>query len=205
MANKYDITIARGKTFSRVVRWEALPFVYKAITNITKTAPARVTSPTHGVPDGWRVAIVSVQGMTEINAPTPPRERDFVKATVVDTNTIDLNSVNAAEFSMYTSGGYVQYYTPVDLTGFTARMQIKDKAGGTVLASTDVDDAPLDIITITLNTTTHTITAIIAATDTADLTWKRGVYDLEMVSSTGEVTALLTGTVTVTAEVTTSI
>jgi len=33
------------------------------------------------------------------------------------------------------SGGYVVYYTPVNLVGYTARMTIKDKIGGTVLAT----------------------------------------------------------------------
>ena len=41
------------------------------------------------------------------------------------------------------------------------------------------------------------------ATDTDDFTWKTGVYDLEMVSAAGAVTAILTGKVSVTREVTT--
>lgn len=204
MAARQDLTIVQGKTFTRVLRWEALPFIYKAITGITKAAPAVITSTGHGVVDGWRVAIVSVQGMTEINASTPPKEREFVKATYVDPNSISLNSVNSSEYSTYTSGGYIQYYTPVDLAGYTARMQIKTKAGGTVLASTDVDDAPLDVIVTTIDNVAKTITISISATDTAAFTWRRGSYDFEMVSGGGEVTALLTGSVSVTPEVTTS-
>lgn len=204
MAAKQDLIIVQGKTFVRIIRWESLPFVYKAITGITKAAPAVVTATGHGAPDGWRVAIVSVQGMTEINASTPPKDREFVRATYVDPNTLELNTVNSAEYSTYTSGGYVQYYTPVDLAGFTARMQIKDKVGGTVLASSDIDDAPLNVIALTLDNAAKTITLTIAAVDAAAFTWKKGVYDLEMVSGTGEVTALLTGSVTVTPEVTTA-
>lgn len=204
MACRQDLTIVQGKTFTRVLRWEALPFVYKPITGITKAAPAVVSSTGHGVVDGWRVAIVSVQGMTEINASTPPKEREFVKATYVDPNSIELNSVNSSEYSTYTSGGYIQYYTPVDLAGYTARMQIKTKAGGDVLASTDIDDAPLNVIVTAIDNVTKTITIDIAATDTAAFTWKRGSYDFEMVGGGGDVTALLTGSVTVTPEVTTS-
>lgn len=199
-----NLTILQGKTFSRVVRWEALPFVYKAITAITKAAPAVVTSPAHGAPDGWRVAVVSAKGMTEINASNPPKDREFKKATRVDADTISLNDVNASEYSTYESGGYVQYYTPVDLAGFTARMQIKDKVGGTVLASSDVDDLPLNIITIAIDNTLKTITVTISATNTAAIVWKKGVYDLEMISAGGEVTALLSGEVEVVFEVTTA-
>lgn len=204
MAAKQDLTILQGKTFSRVVRWEALPHVYKAISGITQAAPTVVTATGHGVPNGWRVAVVSAQGMEEINASTPPKEREYVQATVLTANTIELNTVNSSEYSAYTSGGYLQYYTPVDMAGFTARMQVKDKPGGTVLSSTDVDDAPLNVITVTIDNAAKTITLNISATNTAALAWKKGVYDLEMVSGTGEVTALLTGSITVTPEVTTA-
>lgn len=199
-----DLTIIQGKTFTRVLRWESLPYVYKPIQSITKAAPAVVGVTGHGVPDGWRVAIVSVKGMTEINAQnTPPKEREYVKATVVDPNTLSLNSVNSLDFSDYVSGGVVQYYTPVDLASYTGRMQIKDKIGGTVLASTDTDDAPNNVITITVNNTTKTITLTIPATATAAFTWKKGVYDLEMVNGS-TVVGLLSGAITVTPEVTTA-
>ena len=200
-----DLPIIQGKTFSRAVRWETSPFVYKPITGITKAAPAVVTCVGHGVPDGWRVAVVSAQGMTEINASNPPKEREFVKATVLTPDTLELNTVNSAEYTAYTSGGYIQYYTPVSLSGFTARMQIKNRVGGTVLASSDVDDAPLNVIWIALSTAAYTISFTIDATDTAAFTWVKGVYDLELISGSGVVTQVLTGLVSVTKEVTTAV
>lgn len=200
-----NLTIVQGKTFTRVVRWEAPPFIYKAITAITRAAPAVVTAVGHGVPNGWRVAVVSAQGMTEINASSsPPKDKDYVKATVLTTDTLELNTVNSLEYSAYTSGGAIQYYTPVNMGGYTARMQIKDKVGGTVLASTDIDDSPLNVITATIDNSLKTITLAISATATAAFTWKKGVYDLEMVSGTGDVTALLSGAIIVTPEVTTA-
>ena len=101
------------------------------------------------------------------------------------------------------SGGILQFNTPVDLTGYVARMKIKDKVGGTVLASTEAGDTPLDILSIALDTAKSTITLTISATATAALIWTKGVYELEMVSSTGVVTAILSGKVTVAKEVTT--
>jgi hypothetical protein len=198
---KLDFVILQGDTFTRVIRWEALPYVYKAITAITKAAPASITAATHGLATGWRVAVVSVLGMTEINAASdPPKSVDFHQCTVVDPNTITLNDVNSSEFSAYVSGGYLQYYTPVNLSGFTARMTIKNKIGGTSLL-TLTSGAPDNRIAI--DNAAHTITLTISATDTASMTFTQGVYDLELVSPVGVVTKLYRGGVTVLKEVTT--
>lgn len=203
MAAKQDLSIRQGETFSRVVRWESTPIVYKPISAITQTAPAAITSTAHGVPEGWRIAVVSVKGMTQINAKSsPPSDADYKTASVVDANTVKLNEVNASDFKAYSSGGYIQYNTPVDLTGYTARMKVRTKIGGTLLASTEAADAPLDIINVTLNNSTKAITISIDATDTAGLTWTKGVYDFEVVSVGGVVTTLLYGSISVTKEVT---
>ena len=200
----YDFVIKQGKTFSRVLRWEAPPIIYKPITGISQSAPVSITSTAHGVPSGWRVAIVSVKGMTDINAAnSPPKAKDYNKASAVDGDTIILNNVNSTDFKAYTTGGYIQYNTPVNMDGYVARMKIKDKIGGTVLLSTEVADTPLDLLTVSIDNSTKTITMTIPASATEDITWKKGVYDLEMVSGSGVVTELISGSVTVTREVTT--
>lgn len=200
MANRQDLVILQGKTFTRVVRWESPPFVYVPISNITQAAPATITTTTpHGVPSGWRVSVVSAKGMIEINATmNPPRDREFHKATIIDGSNLALNTVNAADYSPYESGGYIQYYTPVDLADYDARMQIKDKVGGTELV---LLEAPADI---TIDNTAKTITVTITAAATEAFTWKRGVYELEVFNGTGDVISLLSGNVTVTPEVTTA-
>jgi len=197
---KNDLTLLQGRTFNHTVKWEIEPVVYKPITGITQSAPCVVTATGHGVPDGWRVAIVSVKGMTQINASTPPKDSEYVVAKVLTDNTIELNTVNAAEYKAYTSGGYVQYNTPQDLTGYVARMSIKDKVGGTELMALDTTN-----LRILIDNTTKTIKLDIDALDTAAITWKRGIYDLELESPAGVVTALMFGNVTVTNEVTTNV
>lgn len=87
---------------------------------------------------------------------------------------------------------------PVDLNGCTARMQIR--------ASIE-DAAPLITLTtenggITLDGYDGTIELYISDTDTADIAWTSGVYDLEVVLVNGDVRRLLYGTVAVTPEVT---
>ena len=201
MAATEDLTIQQGRTFSLAIRWESPPIVYRPITAIAHTAPARLTVPTHGVPDGWRVAITNVKGMTEINAEANKlTSRDYHQATVVDANTLDINDINAAGYKAYTSGGYIQYGTPVDLTGFEARMAIKNRVGGTTLCMLTTEFGG-----ITIDAAARIITLNISAVDTAAMTFTTGVYDLEMVSGAtpAVVTALLSGRVTVTKEVTT--
>lgn len=201
MATKLNLELLLGETFVRVIRWGAPPFIYKPITAITQAAPVQITSTNHGLVTGWPVAVVSVLGMLGINAKhSPPRSNEFVQVTRVDANIITLNTVNSAEFDAYVSGGYLQFYTPVSLAGFSARMTIKNRIGGTVLA-TLTSGAPDN--RIALDDTNHTITLTISAVDTAAFTFTSGVYDLELVSPTGTVTRLYQGSIKISREVTT--
>lgn len=189
MAEK-EILIQKGKTFSLVVRWETEPIVRKAITAISlATGAPRLTISSHGIPDGWNGTVYGVEGMKQIN------DVGVQQLTVIDANTIELNGVtpvddNGKMWPAYTSGGFVKFYTPQSLAGYTARMDIKDKIGGTVWASSEIADTPYDIVGITVDDATKTITLVIEPDDTAALTAKRGVADLEMVSSGGVVTKL---------------
>ena len=206
MAESNDLTILKGRTFTLVLRWETTPIVYKAITAIEQSAPARLTVPGHGCVDGWRAAVTGVKGMPEINAEANKvRSADYQTVTIVDANTIEFNELDASGFKPYVSGGFLQYHTPVDLTGYTGRMKVKDKVGGTVLLSSSAPDAPLNVIDVAVNNTTKTITLTVHASATTDIRWSRGVYDLEMVSSDLEpvVTRLISGKVSVVDEVTT--
>ena len=87
----------------------------------------------------------------------------------------------------------------IDLTGYTARMKIKDAR---------TDTAALEEITtenggITLGGVAGTIALLFTDTETTAMTWETGVYDLEIISGSNIVTRLLQGTVTVSPEVTT--
>lgn len=190
-----ELLIQKGKTFTLPVRWETEPIVRKPITGISFASGApRLTVASHGIPDGWRVLVTRVKGPTQINAQScPPRASDYVIATVVDSNTVELNSVTPVdcqgrEWPAYVSGGFVEFYTPVDLTGYTARMSIKDKIGGTLLASSLPADAPLDVLLLTVLPAENKVLLEIDADDTATIGWKKGVAELEMISPQGVVT-----------------
>jgi len=140
MATKLKLTVVQGNTFSQVVRWETVPFVFKPITDISRSAPVVITAAAHGIPDGWRAAVVSAGGMTKINATHfPVRGSDLKTVTVLSADSVALHDINSTAYTAYTSGGYLVYYTPVSLSGYTARMTIKDRVGGTVLATLTSD------------------------------------------------------------------
>lgn len=86
----------------------------------------------------------------------------------------------------------------VDLTGYSARMQVREKYNSTT--------KNLDLTTsnggIVLGGEDGTITINVTATQTAALVAKDYVYDLEIVSSSNIVTRLIEGKFIVTPEVT---
>jgi hypothetical protein len=88
--------------------------------------------------------------------------------------------------------------TPKNLTGYTARMQIRDSAGGLALELT-TENGRISIDGPNGRTTLH-----LTASETSAITISSGVYDLELVSAeaTPTVTRLVEGKVTVTSEVT---
>ncbi|MGA0610099.1 hypothetical protein [Caldimonas sp. KR1-144] len=194
MALKLNLTIEQGHTFQKVVRWQAPTLVYRAITGMARSGPARVTAIAHGIPEGWPVAVVDALGMTELNAGSqPPTGSDFRRATVVDEDTVEFNEVSSANFKVYKSGGYLVFHAPLDLTGFTARLVVKSKVGGEVLFEMTTENGR-----ITINEGDRTITLDISAVETGALEWKAGVYDLDLIAPSGAITPLLAGAVTVT-------
>jgi len=87
--------------------------------------------------------------------------------------------------------------TAVNLTGYTARLQVRATydSSSTILSLTSAAG-------ITLGGAAGTIAITASAATTAALTAPfSGVYDLELVSGGGEVTRLLEGTATVSPEV----
>lgn len=87
----------------------------------------------------------------------------------------------------------------VDLSGWSARMQIRPTIGSDqVLATLTTDNGG-----ITLGGAAGTIDLYLAASATAGYGWQNGVYDLELVApgADGDVTRLLGGSVQVTPEV----
>lgn len=87
---------------------------------------------------------------------------------------------------------------PVDLTGATARMQVRDKLSSpAVLLELTSDNGG-----IVLGGAAGTVTLYMDDAATAAITWSAGVYDLEVVLAGGDVRRLLAGAAVVLPEVT---
>ena len=190
---KLNFKIYQGSTFQEVIRWESSTPVYVPITNVTQAAPCVVTAPTHGIPVGWRFQITNLGGMVELNS-----TENHQIASVVTADTITMNAVNSLGYKAYTAGGVVVYNTPIDLTGYTARMQIRAKITDTL----PIDEYNTVNGKIQIDTVGKSIILLVDATTTAAYTFSTGVYSLEMISPTGVVTQLTSGTISLIKEVT---
>lgn len=177
------MTIKKGKTFRRVYRPMVPPYIFKPIVSVSNTAPALINVPGHELVTGQYVAVVSVKGMTQINAASnPPAGSDYKKVTVVDADNITLDNVNASDFRTYESGGYLQFHTPLNMAGCTARRMVKDRVGGTILLELTTENGRIEI-----DNAAHTISENIPATTTDDITWVCAVSDLELEMPDGTV------------------
>ncbi|MGS2646076.1 hypothetical protein [Streptosporangium sp. G12] len=86
----------------------------------------------------------------------------------------------------------------IDLTGATARMEIRDKPGGALIHRLDTTNGGL-----TLDAATGKILIHIAPEVSSAWTVSKAVYDLEVVEASGVVTRLIQGPIAISPEVTT--
>lgn len=188
-----DFCVRAGATFHPAIRWGGPDLTSIVVSNVSRTAPVVITAPGHGVPDGWPVALTGVQGIFQINAANyPPRGPDWEKSTFLSVDTLALNSVSTADspLSYQANTGYLVYQTPIDLTGYTASMQIWDnpqRMGLPILTLSDTAGIAIDLVD-------HTITPEL---QTAMLTWTLGYYTLALTAPDGIVSEILTGRITI--------
>ena len=193
---KINFKVYQGATFEQVLRWESETKTYAPITAVTKSAPVTISigDPFSAPPVGWRVRVVGVGGMREINMP----ENQYAVATGVEGNVVTLNQINSLAYTTYISGGVLEYNTPVDISGYTARMQVRKKPKDTgVLLTLTTENGGVE-----LDSVAKTITLRIPANSTALLDFQQAVYDLELITAAGRVMRFAEGNITVSAEVT---
>jgi hypothetical protein len=188
---KVNLKIYQGSTFTETFRWESSTKIYTPITAAFKAAPLVITATAHGMLAGWRGKISNIIGMTEANA------LDYIIASSVTSNNVTFNSVNAAGFKDYISGGILEYNEPVSLAGATARMQIRSKITDSIF----LEELTTENGKLSINDSGKTITLSLSAANTTAYTFKAGVYSLEIIIA-GVVTPLVNGSVSVVNEVT---
>lgn len=193
-AASVNLVIEQGATFSKTLSWFGGGKVCKLIGSLTPGCPTQIQITSHGIPDGSVPVFIShVKGATRVNTkPGAPVLSTYID---VDNFFVDADTVGQT----YTaSTGLVTYYAPTDLTGYTARMHIREEVDSTTpiieLTSTGGD--------ITLDVLVGKITVTISATVTATFTFETAVFDIELEDGSGEVTRIAEGEVTLSTEVT---
>lgn len=188
---KLDLHIVQGSTLRDTLRLMQPRYEYRLIASLGGS-PLRLTVD-HGLPGNWLVWVEGVSGMQGINR--SPRTEKPHRVKVIDPATLEINALSA--FGLSPSGGQLIYKPPVDLTGATARMQIRAGVGGALLLELTTENDGLAI------TGPGTLTRTLSAAQTAALAWTEAVYDLEVEYADGTVQRYLQGAVTVSREVTT--
>lgn len=186
-----NFCVPAGATFQPTLRWALESLVSKPVTGISQAVPALVTAVGHGMPDGWPCCVVAAKGMFAINATSyPPAPSDWHESAVLGLDTVALLDVNSADMMAYTSGGYLVYPTPADLTGVAVDMAFyaeADRDGTPLLTLHSPDDIAIDLIKSTIT----------PQLQTGALPWKLAYYTLLATDGEGVRTELLRGTVTI--------
>ena len=180
---KLTLTIRKGSAENIPIRLEQSAWSYATISAVSQTAPLRITVPGHGIPDGWRVAIMNVKSVGDFGAANnPPKDNELHVVTVIDADTIEFNAINGAAFRAHTSGGQLAWHTPVDLNLYVgARMNVRDKVGGALLFNWTTDTGELEI-----DVANDSLWLRLDDLVTEMLTAKNKVFDIELIRTGGD-------------------
>jgi hypothetical protein len=193
---KINYKIYQGSTFEETLRWESETKQYMPISGITQTAPCVIsTSGTHAVPINWRVRVTGVNGMKDINTIA---DDAYYLVTSKTSNSVTLNQVNSAGYGAYTSGGILSWNTPIPLIGYTAQMQIRE----TLESSTVIAELSTANNRIVIDPVNFTISIKLSAAITSAFDFDAAVYSMELTDSQNNVSPFLSGSISLTKEVT---
>ena len=192
---RFELDMEQGATFNYTFHWYAGGKFMAPIEDITVGYPTRIKVTAHGLPtiSDTPVILSGISGAEILNS----HDLGIDEAIYVDADHFDMPQSTVAD--VWACGtGEVTYHKPSDITGFTARMQIREKwhstnfiheltteNGGIVLT---VEDASIEIT--------------VTPADTSTFTFNKAVYDIEMIAPGGQITRIIEGTITLSKEVT---
>lgn len=186
---RLDLRIIQGATLRKPLLLMQPRYEYRPIAAIQKTAPLRLSVPAHGMPAGWPCWVEGVTGWSALNR-DKHRER-FRLAEVIDADTLEFNDLNGT--TQNASGGHLVYRLPLDMTGASARLQIRDASGALLLELSTATGG------LQANGPGRLMLSLTAA-QTASINWQAGLYDLELTMADGSVDRWVQGAVSVSQE-----
>ena len=180
---KLTLTIRKGSAENIPIRLEQSAWSYATISAVSQTAPLRISALAHGIPDGWRVAIMNVKAVGDFAAQSnPPKDSDLRSVAVVDPTTVEFNAINGAAFRAHTGTGQLAWHTPVDLNLYVgARMNVRDKVGGALLFNWTTDTGELEV-----DVANDSLWLRLDDLVTEMLTAKNKVFDIELIRTGGD-------------------
>lgn len=183
---KLSIEVRKGATVVIPLRLESGTLVFKQITAMSQSAPLEVTVPSHGLPPVWRVGFQNTP-WDDLNSPWDDLSSSAMRlVSAKDGSTIVVDGLNSSGFTPYTSGGQIVYYSPIDLSIYaSARMDVKTRPGGALLASYSTADGQLY-----LDNTNKAVVLRLIPTDTEGVRSGKWSFDIEMVANDGSVLAI---------------
>lgn len=194
---KAPLTIYQGATFEWPFYWYSDVETVVAISAVSLSYPATLTTAAHGLPTS--PVPVTLIGVPDWLKSASLLVGDRVYATKTDTTHCTVKIDGTDQDAYDGVGGLLIYNTPMDLSvGWTARMQIRESLDDTVILAEFLDSDG----TIVLGADGKILLTMLDA-DTDLLDFSVAVYDLELQETiSGEVTRVATGKVTLVKQVT---
>jgi hypothetical protein len=174
---RQDLLIIQGATFRRTFNWYGGGELSKAIEGVTEGYPTILQITGHGLPSisTTPVFIRAVKGAIGLNTGSKS-----AIATYIDANSFSVN-LSTANQTWVSGTGFITYYVPTNLTGYTARMHIRSTKG----AVTTIHEMTSVAGDISLTAADGGIHLLITAADTAAFDFDNAVYDLELINTAG--------------------
>ncbi len=173
-----NLEIAQGALFEKVIQWMGDPVLTRPMTAVAvRGQPCRLTVPAHGLPPDW---LVAAPGLGSCCGCSSTGALAYVRATVIDANTIELPSVNCGALADYvTDLGLLYYRSPRSLVGWEPTLQVRDDRDpdATLLYEFTVGNGR-----IVVDTANYQIRLGLTVAETEAITWTEGFYDMRLVN-----------------------
>ena len=199
MTPRFDLDMEQGATFNYTFHWYAGGKFMAPIEEITVGYPTRIKVTAHGLPSVSDTPVILSGIITDGKDGSILNSHDtgIEEAIYIDADYFDMPQSTVGQ-EWCKGSGELTYHTPSDITGFTARMHIREKWHSiTPIVELTTENGG---ITLTVEDASIELTLLPAAT--ALYTFNKAVYDIELISPGGEVTRIIEGTITLYKEVT---
>jgi hypothetical protein len=191
----FPLDIAQGATFSNTFHWYAGDTFMAPIEEIIVGYPTIIKVTAHGLPSvsDTPVILSGIDGCEILNS----KDLGIDEAIYIDADHFKMRASTVKD-CWGVGSGEITWIEPTDITGFTARMQIREKWHSTAF----IHELTTENGGITLRVADAAIILEISPAVTETFKFNQAVYDVEMISPGADVTRIFEGIVTLHKEVT---